>query len=828
MREVTIKNRTGNGRVLLKLGYHCLLMGLIFAMLWNTGLGQLSDEEFKALQERGKAEGWSFTISKEAGGDFPDPHLMPAPEPTEEQLKNAIFDPCTPRGDLPDAFDWRDYGVCTPIRDMYYGGIFCASCWAFGVLAAMESQIAIHDGIHVDLSEQWLVSCTDAGDCGWWWGWYGHCYDYLVLDEDVDYCGDAGAVLEEDFPYRAENLPCECPYEHPYWLDGWAFVGDQYTIPPTENLKQAIYDHGPVASLIVWDSAFRYYSGGIFDECSPYNVNHTVTLVGWDDNQGPNGVWILRNELGTDWGEDGYMRILYECSSVGMGATYQMYSPQTGMSVLPLADFESEGPVGGPFDPSGITYLIKNLDSTGIDFSVSCDAEWITLSTSGGYIPPDDSVELLVTINAQANDLPVGEHQTIIDFVNETDHDGDTQREALLTVGMGIVYEWNMDEDPGWSAEGDWGFGQPTGQGGSEHGNPDPTSGHTGDNVYGYNLNGDYTNNMPETHLTSQAIDCRDITGAQLRFWRWLNVEQPAYDHAYLRISNDGNTWTELWSNDSEITDNQWQEFEFDISQYADNQQTVYLRWTMGPTDGSWLYSGWNIDDVRIYGIDNSPFVSIDMIPDDPPIEVPPGGQFTFTGILENNTVDQHTVDVWIMLDVPGYGIYGPLERFNSIEMLPYQTRTQPNIRQRIPGYAPLGDYEYIAYCGDYPGDVMDSSSFPFGVVQGRGGSNDNWALEGWFSKDDQSLPEVTALHSNYPNPFNPVTTISYDLAADSHVKLKVYNLMGEEVADLVDGYQTAGCKKLTWNAAEYASGVYFYSLNVGDQRFVKRMTLIK
>jgi len=168
--------------------------------------------------------------------------------------------------------------------------------------------------------------------------------------------------------------------------------------------------------------------------------------------------------------------------------------------------------------------------------------------------------------------------------------------------GPQAVYVFNMDTNPGWTISGGaWAWGKPTG-GGGQYGNPDPTAGHTGQNVYGYNLNGDYTNNMPEYHLTTTPLDCTGLTEVSLRFWRWLGVERSRYDHAYLRISTNGSSWTTVWQNpDSSLSDSAWTLQEFDISAYASNQPRVYLRWTMGTTDGSIVYCGWNIDDVELW-----------------------------------------------------------------------------------------------------------------------------------------------------------------------------------------------------------------------------------
>jgi hypothetical protein len=275
------------------------------------------------------------------------------------------------------------------------------------------------------------------------------------------------------------------------------------------------------------------------------------------------------------------------------------------MSVTPRDDLESEGSVGGPFVPDSIRYTLTNHADYSVSYEVTHDgANWVTLSGDlSGTLLPDTSAQVTVEINGYAETLGAGFYTDTVYFTNLTDHVGDTTREVLLEVGVPVLqYEWTFDSDPGWSTEDLWAFGQPTG-GGGEHGGPDPTSGHTGPYVYGYNLNGDYDNNMPERHLTSSAIDCTYLSRVTLRFWRWLGVEQPSYDHAYVRVSNDGNSWETIWQNGSTIEDGSWQYQEFDISDTANAQPTVYLRWTMGVTDGSWQYCGWNIDDVEIWAI---------------------------------------------------------------------------------------------------------------------------------------------------------------------------------------------------------------------------------
>ena len=84
------------------------------------------------------------------------------------------------------------------------------------------------------------------------------------------------------------------------------------------------------------------------------------------------------------------------------------------------------------------------------------------------------------------------------------------------------------------------------------------------------------------------------------------------------------------------------------------------------------------------------------------------------------------------------------------------------------------------------------------------------------------------SLEQNYPNPFNPSTTISYTLAENTDVSLKIFDVMGQEVAKLVNEKQSAGTHNVQFDASELSSGIYFYKLIAGDFISVKKMSLIK
>jgi len=95
--------------------------------------------------------------------------------------------------------------------------------------------------------------------------------------------------------------------------------------------------------------------------------------------------------------------------------------------------------------------------------------------------------------------------------------------------------------------------------------------------------------------------------------------------------------------------------------------------------------------------------------------------------------------------------------------------------------------------------------------------------------EDAGDLPQKFALHHNYPNPFNPETTIKFDVPVESRVRLDVFNVLGQRVATLTNKRYSAGYHKITWNAAHHlASGVYLYRMQTEDKSFIKKMTLIK
>ena len=95
-------------------------------------------------------------------------------------------------------------------------------------------------------------------------------------------------------------------------------------------------------------------------------------------------------------------------------------------------------------------------------------------------------------------------------------------------------------------------------------------------------------------------------------------------------------------------------------------------------------------------------------------------------------------------------------------------------------------------------------------------------------SGNSNEIPKTYKLYNNYPNPFNPVSTIRYDLPHSADVKLIVFNTLGQEVATLINGHYQAGSYSVIWDGTNYPSGVYFYKIYAGNFTDTKKMLLVK
>ena len=132
-------------------------------------------------------------------------------------------------------------------------------------------------------------------------------------------------------------------------------------------------------------------------------------------------------------------------------------------------------------------------------------------------------------------------------------------------------------------------------------------------------------------------------------------------------------------------------------------------------------------------------------------------------------------------------------------------------------------DVNWTVYANDGM-DETEATNGPRSITFDAG-----WAL----GIDDDLLPEVFALHQNFPNPFNPVTTIRFDVPEESHIRLDVYNILGQRVQTLVNGNMQPGFHVIRWNGTNdtgtpLASGMYIYRIHSSKFTAVKKLVLMK
>jgi len=94
--------------------------------------------------------------------------------------------------------------------------------------------------------------------------------------------------------------------------------------------------------------------------------------------------------------------------------------------------------------------------------------------------------------------------------------------------------------------------------------------------------------------------------------------------------------------------------------------------------------------------------------------------------------------------------------------------------------------------------------------------------------REEEGLPLAYVLEQNYPNPFNPRTTIRYGIPVYSRVTIMVYNILGQQVAELVNGEVEAGFHEVQFEASNFSSGVYFYRIRAGEYVQTKKLLLLK
>jgi photosystem II stability/assembly factor-like uncharacterized protein len=219
---------------------------------------------------------------------------------------------------------------------------------------------------------------------------------------------------------------------------------------------------------------------------------------------------------------------------------------------------------------------------------------------------------------------------------------------------------------------------------------------------------------------------------------------------------------------------------------------------------------------------------------------IPPGGgTLNYEAALVSTLPGTYNgVDYWTMITLPNNNVVGPTFQAQFV-LTPFMD-VEVSLSQDIPDYAPVGTYTFTGNLGWYPTPTL-TDEFTFsksGVAANAGEYSEDpsqWASYGEWPDADPAvavaneLPSEFSLSQAWPNPFNPTTMISVALPEASDLNVTVFNVTGQQVAELANGQFSAGQRNLTFDASNLASGLYFVRATVpGQLDQTQKMMLVR
>ena len=296
----------------------------------------------EALKARAKSEHWTFDVGytevmdqslDSLTGERLDPHFLQnasrqhafAVEAEQIDKKLALAHKVSApsgRGACQanaHVFNWRDAGMVTPVRKQGH----CGSCWDFAAIGAYESNYVLRNSTRIDASEQYALDCAtrpgdnqDAGSCNGANGGPFHGGSHAVFNWMLTHA----VPTEAQDPYTQADQRCVVNALAKFRAIRWDFVSQSSRIPAAREIKQAICDHGGVVASINATPALQAYKCGVFNERNPdKGINHSIVIVGWDDN---NHAWLIKNSWSTNWGIAGYGWVDYGTNNIGTAAAW--------------------------------------------------------------------------------------------------------------------------------------------------------------------------------------------------------------------------------------------------------------------------------------------------------------------------------------------------------------------------------------------------------------------------------------------------------------------------------------------------------------------------
>lgn len=227
---------------------------------------------------------------------LPHPHNLKMKPVTGGRVSSTNL-----RLSIPSSLDYRS--KISPAGDQGQ----CESCYAWGGAAITLTDELMVAGIATPvLSPQYFMDASGNGCEGGW------------LDVGKLAVSPKGAPSLASYPYQGRDQSLQ-KVTNASSASGWSYVGNGDIPPTTQDLKAALVEHGPLASVMFAGQAdFQTYSSGVFNDCVPgASPDHAIEIVAYTDRD----TWIVKNSWGKDWGMNGYFEIPFGCG-IGQEASF--------------------------------------------------------------------------------------------------------------------------------------------------------------------------------------------------------------------------------------------------------------------------------------------------------------------------------------------------------------------------------------------------------------------------------------------------------------------------------------------------------------------------
>ena len=424
---------------------------------------------------------------------------------------------------------------------------------------------------------------------------------------------------------------------------------------------------------------------------------------------------------------------------------------------------------------------------------------------------------------------------------------------------------WSEDWESGigfWYADnGVWDVGSP-GAG--------PATCYSGTQCAGTIPNGNYPNSA-NSRLISPQISLPSLSSNEklkLKFWHWFWIDNNPYDYdyGYVQISqDDGQTWEKISGTFDEYS-SVWTQPYLDISKYQNSIIRIAFYFISSPRD---VKAGWYIDDIFVikgkdlfnnpedfesgisdWGVDNGTW-EIGTPTAGP--DTCHSGQICAGTVLDGNYFNAANT----RLITPEITLT-PVENMNPELYFWHWHRLDNNPYDYDYGVVQIstdGGKNWVTISGNFDeySEVWSQARVSLAAYKDST-VHIGFYLEtsprdvdkGWYIDDVQiiniegidtstfinefknTVPLKFFLYQSYPNPFNPVTHIPFSLPKAANVKIEIYNLLGQQVATLLDDRKQAGYHSVSFNGSNLSSGIYLYRIQAGEFQQVRKMLLVK